>query len=590
MIKEYAGGASSYGGNDTRVALQWKLTGLGIRTYEIVWDAAGSSMSFVQALLDTSADYATVVPSSGNWTAGGNGNWSDTARWAQNATNLNFVPQANGNATFKNTATAAIDLDGNRTVGSIIFDTAADTSITSASNTLTVNTGITTTAQATGSYLIDAAYSLNSLNVLEIEAGRVIMNKPIASTGNYGLVKQGEGILELRANNTFNGGLNVSGGTLRVAGNNTYTGSTTVGFGNLVVAANAGSTGALGSTATAIFVGLDSTIHSGELPAGVVIEGNHTISRPITFSGGTFQKTLGAIAAPTGATFSGLVNFGTSTNVRFNAATATDKLNFTGGMSNGNAAGTVLIDGAGVVTYGGGVGKVYSYADATNIDSGTLKIDPTTTFNGNGNMTVGEDAQLLVHGTLNGTGSLSIDGGTLGGSGTINRVFTLDNGDVLLPGNNPGTLSTIDETWGSGATLKLEMNDVNAGEGIGWDYVSINGSLSLTATTSSKFKLELHSLTALNAPGAVGNFNPASNYTWKFLAVTGAINGFDQGAFEIDSSAFLGSAGVFSVHLGGDNKSLTLQYLAVPEPSSTMLALCGAVFFFNRRRRATARR
>lgn len=591
LIKEYAGDSSGFGGLNTRVALQFQLSGKQIQNYEIVWNSAGSSMSFVTALLDTSADYKTVVAGSGKWT-GGSGLWSNNAQWTQNAVNLNYAPQANGNVTFSNATAATVDLDIDQTVGEIVFNTAADTTLKSTlGRTLTVNTGVTTTSQATGTYTFEGAYATNSTSLFDIGGGKVVMKGVIS--GAYGLVKDGAGVLELTGNNVFSGTLTVNGGTLRITGTNTYSGVTSVNIGNLIVAGDVGATGALGNTTSGISIGADSSLLSGNLPAGLFIEGNHTISRTIIFNGGTFQKVLGATLAPQGATFSGNVLFGSSTDIRFNTAQATDKLNFTGGISGPANAGMVVIDGPGVVTYGG-ANKTYSYGNATNIAAGTLKIDPTAIFDTAGKVTVGTGAQLLVHGTLNGAGTLEVNGGTVGGAGTINRAIALDTGDVLAPGDGVGTLHTVGETWGAGARLQLEINDSDLGAGLGWDTVAITGKLDLTATPSGKFKLELYSLTTQNAAGQIADFNYNVSRSWIFATATDGFTGFDASAFEIDLSHFQnalnGSFSQFSVAMSGDGKSLSVEYLAVPEPSSSVLALCGSLFFLNRRRRASQRR
>src|SRR5262249_4298061 len=136
----------------------------------------------------------------------------------------------------------------------------------------------------------------------------------------------------------------------------------------------------------------------------------------------------------------------------------------------------------------------------------------------------------------------------------------------------------------------LEISGVSAGIGIGWDSVNIAGTLSLTANSASKFTLQLQSLTALNAAGLVGDFNKNSNYSWQFLTTTTPIANFDASAFSIDTGGFQNSLnGTFSVSLTSDGKGLALNYLAIPEPSSGLLAISGAAFLLQRRRRASRR-
>ncbi|HSI12585.1 MAG TPA: autotransporter-associated beta strand repeat-containing protein [Chthoniobacter sp.] len=587
MIQEYHPSGSTFGGLMNRSALQWDLSNLGITSYQIVWNTVSASSSFQMGVLDTAATYAPVVPQARTWN-GGTGSWSDSTKWLQGSSS-----NENGNVSFTNASAATVTLDSNRTVGKLTFNTAADTSITSTgatqSNfTFTANTGITTTAQATGNYTINAPYAMGAYNVFDINAGTVKLNGVVS--GDYGLEKNGNGTLILSKNNTFSGFVSVTGGTLRLEGSNTYNLSTTVLFGSLIVVADAPATGtgALGNASSNVIVGADSATFAvvGGGSARLLIDGNRTIGRNITLANGTFDKTLGAQNSTTGSTYAGLIDLSTSTTAHLQAVSATDRVTFGGGITGGVAAGAVTIDGLGTVSFSGAT-KSFAYTGATNVNSGTLRIESGVNFTPTGNVSVAGGATLLVHGSLNGSGTLAINGGTLGGSGTVNRQFTLDAGDMLSPGTNVGTINTIDETWAGGGALKLEINGLTTA---GSDAVNIAGALSLTANAGSKFKLQLQSLTALNAAGLLAGFNMNSNYSWRFLTTTTPIASFNANAFSIDTSGFQNVLnGSFNVSVATDGKGLQLNYLAIPEPSSALLSCAGAVFLLLRRRRRPSR-
>lgn len=583
MIQEYHPSGSTFGGLTNRTALQWDLSNLGVTSYQIVWNSVSASNSFQMASLDTAATYGAVVPQSRTW-AGGTGNWSDGSKWLQGSSSVD-----NGNVNFTNASAATVTLDSNRTVGMLTFDTAADTSITSSGVNqnnfrFTANTGITTTAQATGTYTINAPYTMGAYNVFDLNAGTVKLNGIVS--GDYGLEKNGNGTLILAKNNTFSGFVSVTGGTLRLEGTNTYNLGTTVLFGNLIVAAEAPATGAsaLGTATSNVILGGDSTTFAvvGGGSSQITIDGNHTIGRNITLANGPFDKTLAAQNSATGSTYSGVIDIATSSTAHLKAVSATDKVTFSGGFTGGVAGGAVTIDGLGTVSFSGPT-KSFAYTGATNVNSGTLRVESGTNFAPNGNLTVASGATLLVHGSLNGSGTLAINGGTLGGSGAINRQFTLDGGDVLSPGTNVGTINTIDETWAGGGTLKLEINSTAAG---GSDAVNIAGALSLTANSSNRFRLQLQTLTAANAAGLLAGFNMNTNYSWRFLTTTTALASFEASAFTIDTSGFQNTLnGSFNVSVTADGKGLQLNYLAIPEPSSALLAFSGAAFLLQRRRR-----
>lgn len=591
MIREYRPSGSAFGGLSNRTALQWDLSSLGVTSYQIVWNSVSASSSFQLASLDTAATYSPVVPQSRTWN-GSSGNWSDPGKWLQGSSS-----NENGNVNFTNASAATVTLDANRTVAQLTFNTAADTTINSAGAapgnfTLTANTGITTTALATGTYTINAKYALGAYNLFDINGGTVKLAGVVS--GAYGLEKNGNGTLILSNNNTFTGLVGINAGTLRIEGANTYSGSTTVLFGNLIVASNApaNAAGALGNTSSNVVVGADSDTFSivGGGSAQLLIDGNFTIGRNVSLANGTFDKTLGAQNAASGATYAGAIDLSTSTTAHLKAVNATDKVTFSGGITGGVSGTTVTVEGLGTVSISGST-KNYTYTGGTNVNSGTLRIEGGANFAPTGNVTVASGATLFVHGSLNGSGALAINGGTLGGSGAVNRAFTLDTGDVLSPGANVGTINTVSETWAGGATLKLEINDVDAGIGLGWDNVNIAGSLSLAANSGSRFKLQLQSLTALNAAGLVADFNKNTSYSWRFLTTSSAIGSFDPNAFTIDTSGFQNALnGTFSVSVTADGKGLALNYLAIPEPSSALFLSGGAALLMNRRRRTSLRR
>lgn len=316
----------------------------------------------------------------------------------------------------------------------------------------------------------------------------------------------------------------------------------------------------------------------------VTLDGNHTVGQ-ITFntaanttinSPGNFTLTANTgISTPATATGTYTINskyqFGAFNIFEINAGTV--KL---GGAVTGSFG--MEKDGNGVLsTTNSNIGPV-------TVNKGTLRVEAGGSITANGSVTVGTGATLLVHGSLNGTGALTLAGGTLGGSGTVNRSFTLDTG-ILAPGEGIGLLTTLGETWAGGGKFQLQISDVNTGVGVGWDGLNINGALSLTASSSSKFTLQLQSLASNGVAGAVFDFNSGTSYSWKFLTSTSAITGFDSAAFTIDTSGFQNTlAGSFNVTLASDGKGILLNYLAVPEPSSVFLMLAGVACLSQRRR------
>jgi autotransporter-associated beta strand protein len=578
-IREYRSGSSGFGGFGNRNAFQWDTRTLGISTYEIVWNSTGSSMSFQEALLDTSDTYEAVVPESRTWNATGNGIWSQPANWQEGSPS-----NPNGNVIYDNPAPTIATLDGDQTVGEIRFQSADDATINGGFD-LTTNTGIATTAEATGTYSIASDISFDALNLMDIQGGTVRLDGSVQ--GAYGLLKLGSGTLVLAEANTFGtatAGVATQGGTLRVESTNTYGGATAVQWGSLELAgdAPAGAPGALGNATSAVILGVDSaTFSSVPEAAQIVIDGDHIVDRNIDVTAGFFEKRIGAKNSISEAEFTGSISLegtgATATNLKLFARDSTDKARFSGSISGGDTSKSLDInaDGeAGTVIYSG---SDKTYQNATNIHAGTLVIDSATESSGNGAWSVSSGATLQVDGTLGGSGSLElVDGATLAGSGTISKSLEIGVGVLVSPGNSPGLMSTGSQNWGGGGSYLWEINDTLglAGSDPGWDWLDISGTLTISATSVDPFEIEITSLTPANIAGEAANFVDSEDYTWTIASASSGIAGFSADAFFLDTSNFQNSfTGDFSIGVSGND--LVLTYTPIPEPS-TIAFLVGA--------------
>ena len=574
-----------------RMALEWNLSGLGVSSFTINFAASAPSMSLQQATLDTASSYFSTVPQYRTWNLSGTGAWSAGANWSQGSPSV-----ANGNVLFAQSGSAGVTLDSSRVVGNIAFDTPGSVAITASPGaTLTVNTGITTGSTSTGNYAINAGYILGAYNLFDIASGTVQLNGEVS--GTYGFFKQGDGALVLSGSNSFGGGVGMEGGTLVMSGANNYNGGTSVLWGQLIVAGDAlnNTPGALGNDNSTIPLGADATLYAYQQvgpSAAITIDGNHTLARNILMADGAMQKILSAQDAPGGATFSGAINIGASTDVRLIATAATDRLAFTGGITGGANGAAVTINGQGAVTFSGT--RPYDYTASTNILSGNFIVDKNAALTATGSVSVSPGASLEVDGTLAGSGTLALSG-TLRGAGAVNRPFSIGPGATIAPGDNggtnTGTLATAAETWLPGGTFLWVVNDAigAAGAADGWSLLSVTGLLALDLTAGTPFHIALQSDTPSGQPGAPAGFNPAQNYTWEIAAASGGITGFDPADIVVDATGFSGApAGNFSVTASGDD--LYVNYTAVPEPSAPALLAIGCFTTVIIRRRIARRR
>jgi subtilisin-like proprotein convertase family protein len=145
------------------------------------------------------------------------------------------------------------------------------------------------------------------------------------------------------------------------------------------------------------------------------------------------------------------------------------------------------------------------------------------------------------------------------GDWTLYFVDASDGGVSTLNGWSV-TVSTSSETWYGGGTHEVNLNDAvgMAGGTPGWNLRNVSGSLTLTATPSSKFTINLATLNG-SAAGPAANFNPAYHYGWRIVDATAGLVAFNPWAFTVDTTGVTNSySGAFQVAAYGD--SLYLDY------------------------------
>jgi hypothetical protein len=178
------------------------------------------------------------------------------------------------------------------------------------------------------------------------------------------------------------------------------------------------------------------------------------------------------------------------------------------------------------------------------------------------NLTIANSAGASFFGTITVNGTCAVNSNSLfNASGTINGPVTVNG--TLAPGNSVGTLNTGAESWNSGGTYKFEINDAagTAGTDPGWNLLNSSGTLTVNATSGSKFTLKVVSLSGSSAGNAT-NFDNTQNYTW-LIATASSLSGFDASEFTIDTSGFSNGkgSGGFVVSQSGNN--VYLQFVHV---------------------------
>jgi len=303
------------------------------------------------------------------------------------------------------------------------------------------------------------------------------------------------------------------------------------------------------------------------------------------------------------------VNFGNDARALSLSVSGGGNVTFNQNTSTFNAGDSISIASGTSLTVAGTVGG--SELTATNLtNSGTLNVSAFSTVSANaitntnsGLINIATDGQLVSTTPIANTGTIVNNGtitgdvvttgtGVFSGSGTLAGSGVTSAGGVLSPGNSVGLVEATNWEFGSGGTFVFQVNNATGDFGgpSGWDALELSDTLSISATSSNPFFIDIRSLDGLDA-GNAANFNPANNYSWEFVRAN-SITGFAADKFSIINSGFANNmdGGSFSISQLGNSLFVNFNSLtAIPEPSSLAILTLGGVGFaaYKRRRKSS---
>jgi len=381
----------------------------------------------------------------------------------------------------------------------------------------------------------------------------------------------------------------------KFSGLNSYAAATTVNGGTLLIGRDAplSADGALGNASSEVSLG----VAGGNTAASLLTDGAFTVGRSVRLltnnstDAGTRVLTLGGNSAHN-SEFSGNIILGTNSNagrgVTLTAASG-GQVTFSGVIQNPTSMDattyTVTKSGSGTVI----LSNTNTYTGATAVNAGTLTVSGSGSINNTSAINVASGATFRYNSSTALTVAPALAGlGTsnravLGGTGSINVAVTLDNtGDVLSPGNSPGTQNyTVGQTWSS-FSYDWEVNNFT-GTTAGTDFDQITGtSFALTGGPGS-YIINVLGLTAGNLAGLTPNFSEI-NRSWTILTSSGSST-FDAADWTINTAGFSSpDAGTWALAQSGNDLVLSYTAAIIPEPGAALIGSLGLLALLRRRR------
>jgi autotransporter-associated beta strand protein len=390
-------------------------------------------------------------------------------------------------------------------------------------------------------------------------------------SGTQGLIVGGTGATGIRVNlvaaNTFTGDTVINTGSRLTLGNNLALQNS---------ALNVGSAGGNFSLAAGTNGGRITGETAAPSPTFGGLIGSRNLLTVFSNSAGNNESNLAA-SAVTGFT----LNVGSGKTATYSGVIA----NF--------AAGTKITKtGTGTQVFHN---ATHTYTGATTVTAGALIISGSGSINASSGVTI-DGGTLGYNSSIDLSAPVTFTSGTIAGTNLNGSLSgqTIGTGQIVSPGNSPGTANTGSQSWAAGGSYLWEINDATGTPGVepGWDLLAGTGTLDITATSGSPFNILVTSLTLANAAGAAVNFADLSAFNWLIADFANPVSGFAANKFAVDTSAFANAfTGTFGVALGdtiggGDDTQVYLTYVPIPEPRAALLAGLALLAAAARRRRA----
>jgi fibronectin-binding autotransporter adhesin len=519
------------------------------------YDAAGGTGATLSRLTVTGPGSMNINNPAATINIGTNQAATNAAYWNDSTLDVSGLGSFSANVTNFNLGVGGTTQGPGTVLLSNTANTIIATTLTAGNTGANNGRGIGTLTFGTGTNILQA----DTINIgLGKNTGSGLVNFASQTTGSPGTVtisdKAGTGAAAITVGNA-NGTATAGGavGTLDLRGHLATVNASTLLIGQNNMGSNTGGvTGTVSFDAGIFTVG---TLNMAPRSAG----GSGPANATLNVGGGTFtvntaftlgsQATAGTSVAAlniTGGTFTSNVDIIKGAG----ATTATVTLN--GGilnMTGKNIGSATLINNidlqAGTLS---NVNEINNGAAVSKTTAGILNYTGTNAYAG---ATTVAGGTLRVNGSLTNSVVTVNTGATIGGSGTITNAVNLDTGSTLAPGNSPGTLTTGNMTWTTGANYNWQGTNLSTSAPSGSNFDSLIVSGTLDIQTGFNFNLWSLSSTGPDVNGNAAGFNAAANGFWKVASATLLTGVGNLSSTVINVSAFNGTAGFSNPLLGG---------------------------------------
>lgn len=450
------------------------------------------------------------------------------------------------------------------------------TGIINAGNTITFGGG---TLGQTGSDATDYSgqFATTASQTFRINTGsnNITWASNVVSSGGS-IAKSGSGTLTLAGDNS---GLGGTGTALSFGGTNVN--------GGYVAPANAN---AFGSLARIALQGANAGV------SGLKLAGGLSFTTPIETAGRDNATTVGSILENVSGdnAWNGPITItagGGGYGLVSTAGTLTIGGNVTSIFTGLTTPRTVSVVGAGDIVISGAVVKGGTASGSQDLaisknGAGTLTLSGTNDYGGTTTISAG---RLSFNGDSSlATGAITVNGGTLGGTGSVGGAVTVNAGGTLAPGASIESFATGAASLVDGSIFAYEI-DSSAAASVGADLLLVNGGFDLAGGVA----LSLADVAGTPVAVTPGTTLTMVNYTGAWNSGLFSVGGtsladgdsFTAGlnTWQIAYSASSGGVNFPGEEVAGGFVNLT----AVPEPASLAAALTATGFLMAAIRRST---